>query len=204
MTAITSYASLKTNITDFLKRKDAASKIDAFIALAEENIKQDLRVREMEGLTTVSTSTSTRFATLPTGFISFRRVTITLDNELIELTEKPLGQMQIVSAAGTPGQYTVTNQIEFNRVSDQVYTVNCHYFSMPTGLSSSNTTNVILDSYSMVYLAACMVHATRWAKQLEDNLYWQGEYQKAVRRANKLSRDGRYSRISGYISGTVI
>ena len=204
MTAITSYASLKSNIIDYIKRPDANSKLDAFIALAEERIKNDLRIRQMEGLTTVSTSTSDRFAALPTGYISFRKVTITVDDEDLPLTEKPLREMQVLDSDGVPGQFAVTDQIEFNRTSDQVYTVNLHYYSMPTGLSASNTTNVILDNFPMVYLAGCMVQATHWTKQKEDNLYWEGVYLSSMRDANKLSRDGRHNRPMAYVTGMTV
>ena len=46
--AITTYATLKTAVGNFLSRSDLTSRIPEFIALAEDRIAQDLRIRAME------------------------------------------------------------------------------------------------------------------------------------------------------------
>ena len=56
------------------------------------------------------------------------------------------------TAAGLPTEFTITSQIEFNRPCDDEYTVEFNYYAQPTGLSSSNTTNIILTNHPNIYI----------------------------------------------------
>ena len=64
MTTITTYAELKQNIQDFTKRNDILSKLDLFIDLAEADIWETLRVREMETRAIASSVEGSRFLSL--------------------------------------------------------------------------------------------------------------------------------------------
>lgn len=192
MTTITTYNELKQNITDFGKRPDALSKYDLFVDLAERDIFESLRIQEMDARATASTSTSDRFLALPSGFISMRRLQITIDSVLYDMDQKNIKDMRIIDSANVPTEFSVTSQIEFNRTSDQVYTVEMQYFKELTGLSSSNTTNDILTKYPMVYLSGCMKHFYRWAKNYEELNYWEGLFHDSIARANKKASGQRY------------
>lgn len=190
--AITNYAELKVAIQDYLKRSDCLSMLDTFIDLAEVDIWSLLRVREMEARATASTSTSDRFVALPAGFIKMRQLQITVDSSLYDLEFVPLKNMNVNSDAGIPYLFTVTSQIELNRVSDQAYTLEIDYFRELTALSGSNTTNDILTYYPMVYLSGCLNHAFRWALQTDMADYWESQFNKNVASANRKSRNGRF------------
>jgi hypothetical protein len=201
MTTITTYAELKTNIGDHLKRTDAASKYDLFIDLAEEDINSDILVREMEVRATASTSTTDRFLALPDGFIKMRRFQITVDSVEYILEPSNVKLMYIHDSAAVPSKYAITSQIEFNRTSDQAYTVTMQYIKGLTStdhsdnltkLSSASTTNNILTNYPTLYLSACLKHAFRWAKQYDEADYWSGMYGRQVAKINNKSRKGRY------------
>lgn len=193
MTTITSYAELKQNIIDHTKRSgnDILSKLDLFIDAAETNINEDLRVREMETRTTATTSTSDRFVALPTGFKQMRQLQITVGDVLYDMNFVPLKFMHIYDSASVPTQFTVTSQIEMNRVSDQAYTLEIDYWKEVTALSSSNTSNTVLTTYPMLYLAACLKHAFRWTLQYDHADYWEVIYNREVSRANRKSRKGQ-------------
>jgi hypothetical protein len=204
MTTITTYNELKVNIEDYSKRADITSKLDTFIDLAEADIWDALRVREMEARATASTSTSDRFLALPDGFIKMRRFQITVDDVLYDLDYENPKSMQIIDSASTPCQYTITSQIEFDRVSDQAYTVEMQYFKELTALSSSNTTNDILTKYPLVYLAGCMFHFSQWALITDQAVYWKQVFEKQIAMVNRKSRQGRYgpspsSKINGMV-----
>ncbi len=192
MTTITTYAELKQNIQDHVKRGDALSKLDMFIDLAEEDIAEDLRTREMETTETLTTSTSDRFVTLPTGYIKMRRLQIIVDGVYYDLDEKSSKNLQLNDHAGTPARYIVNDKIELDRISDEAYSLEIQYFKMPTALSSSNTTNVILTAHPYVYLCASLHHAFDWAMQHDLADRWYAKYQQAVARANYKARKGRY------------
>ncbi len=90
MTTLTSYAELKQNIQDHAKRDDILDNLDLFIDLAERDIWDAVRIRDMEVRATASTSTSDRFIQLPTGFIAMRQLQITVDDVLYDMIKKCL------------------------------------------------------------------------------------------------------------------
>jgi len=189
---VSTYAELKVAIPEWTKRDDSQSLLDTFIDMAEVAIADQLRVREMEYRTTLSTSTSNRFVTLPTSYIKMRQLMITLDGQLYDMEMVPLKDMWIADSAGVPSVFTVTTQIELNCTSDQVYTLEIDYYRMLTALSDSNTTNDILTYYPMVYLSACLHFAFQHA-WLEDKAeYWKQQFNTHVSAANRRSRNGRF------------
>ena len=205
MTTITTYAELKQNIQDFAKRSDVLGKLDMFIDSTEADIWDVLRIRSMETRATASTSTSDRFLALPTGYISMRQLQITVDTELVDIDEKTPKTLEIFSSSGLPTQYTVTSQLEFNRTSDQAYTVEMDYWKELTALSSSNTSNDILTQHPMIYLTGCLKHFCMWARKLEESKYWEGQFDKNVARANRKARQGRYGAVpAAMVQGMVV
>lgn len=192
MTTLTSYAELKQNIQDYAKRNDVLGKLDLFIDLAERDIWDVVRIRDMETRATASTSTSDRFVQLPTGFIQMRQLQITVDDVLYDMDESTPKSLQVLDTAGCPNQYVVTSQLELNRISDQAYTLEMDYWKELTALSGSNTTNAVLTQHPMIYLSRCMFHFCNWSLQEEKALYWDGVFNKQVARANRKARQGRY------------
>lgn len=188
MTAITSYATLKQNIEDYHKRGNSSSKYDQFIDSCEQDIWNQLRVVEMEDRATASTSTTDRFLALPDGFLKMRQLQITIDTELYDMDFVPLKSMTIYSQAGVPTQFTVTDQIEFNRTADQAYTMEMNYWRKLTALSSSNTTNDILDNYPNIYLFGCLHYAFLWSMQYDLAQMWEAKFNEQVAEANRRSR----------------
>jgi hypothetical protein len=200
MTTITTYADLKQNLIDHGKRTDAIGKLDTFIDLAESDIADDLRVREMEARATSSTSTVSRFSTLPTGFIKMRRLQILVDGVYHDLSAKPVKDLEICESTGTPMQFSVTAELEFDRVSDQAYVLEMQYFRSLEPLSDEYPVNDILLNYPMLYLSGSLKHFFNWSKQKEESAYWSGIYDLSVAKANKRSRKGRYGpNVSGFI-----
>lgn len=200
MTTLTSYAELKQNIQDYAKRNDILGKLDLFIDLAERDIWDVVRIRDMEVRATASTSTTDRFIQLPTGFIAMRQLQITVDGVLYDMDENTPKSMQISDSAGCPNQYVVTSQLELNRTSDQVYTLEMDYWKELTALSASNTTNAVLTQHPMIYLSRCMFHFCQWALQLERTQYWDSVFNHQVARANRKARQGRYGAAPAAIS----
>lgn len=189
---VSTYAELKVAIAEWTTRSDSQSQLDTFIDMAEVAIADQLRVREMEYRTTLSTSTSTRFVSLPSDYIKMRQLMITIDDQLYDMEMVPLKDMWIADSAGVPSVFTITSQIELNCVSDQVYTLEIDYYRKITALSDANPTNDILTNYPMVYLSACLHFAFQRA-WLEDKAeYWRQQFITHVSAANRRGRNGRY------------
>jgi len=197
--ALATYSDLKATVQDWSHRSDVQSRIDDFILIAEQemynNRVEPLIVREQEFRATADTSTSERFLPLPDRFTRMRRLLIddkSTTPDQFELTFYPPEVLPISSDAGMPGGFSVTSQIEFNRVPDAVYNVEMQYFGTIAPLSSSNTTNDILTNYPTIYLAGCLWALYRWAKDPESANSAYTDFIGAIRGANKSDIDGRY------------
>lgn len=202
MAKITNYSTLRSEFQSYFKRKDALSSFDGFLALAEADIWEGLRVREMEARATASTSTTVRFVDVPDGFIKLRRLQILIDDHYVDLDQVPLKDLQIRYSAGRPASFSVADKFEFDRVSDQAYTIEIHYFRELEGVTSTNPTSTALTKYPMIYLAGILKHAYQWALQEDKSLYWNSVFEREIAKANRKARQGRYGpapakRISG-------
>ena len=166
---ITTYDNLKTTIIDFSHRSDLDLKIDTFIQMAEQdmfaNPDEILRVRGQD--TRLETTTSGQFLALPADFQSMRSVQLVTGNGDCELTYQAPAQMRQQPDTGQPQFFTVTSQIEFERVPDSNYNVVLQYYAIPTPLSSSNQTNAILDTFPNIYLFGCLAALYNYANDTE-------------------------------------
>ena len=207
--SLDTYANLKLELINWSHRTDLDLKIDSFIDLAESemlaNTSFPLQLRGEETLVAFSTSISDRFVALPTGYQSMRKVRIQISNgPSVEMIYRSPSQLTVEFDAGFPRFYTVTDQIEFDRVSDQVYSGEFQYYKDFTALSSSNTTNTVLTNHPTIYLFGSL-----WALYLYTNEDLEAEamylrFINAIRGANKKSKLGRYGpapvmRIEGYV-----
>lgn len=167
--------------------------LDDFIDLAEADIANHLRIRDMEARATATASTSSRYIELPDGYLSMRRLSLVSGSNRYELQSTTPESMLVQPSAGRPRFFAVTTQIEFDRTPDSAYTVEMQYYRSLTALSSSNTTNAILTRFPMVYLYGCLMHYGNWA--LNDVLAakYAGMFQGAIESANKADRRGRHS-----------
>jgi len=189
------YDNLKLEVIEWSHRSDIDQKIDTFIVLAETemfaNVESILKIRSQETLDTTATTTS-RFIPLPTGYQSMRSMRLRINNNTSDLRYRAPEQMIRVDTSGLPRFFTVTDQIEFDRTPDALYTIEFQYFAIPEGLSSTNQTNVILDNHPNIYL-----FGTLWAlwEFAFDEVVAQKNYLRfiaAIKGANKKDRQGRY------------
>lgn len=188
--AITTYATLKTAVSTWSKRTDIDTVVDDFIDLAEAEMWQHLRIRDMENDTTDTASTSVRTLALPTGFLQMRRLRLIHGAVNRDLNYQSPEAMQIHDGSGVPRDYTITDVVEFDRQPDSAYTIEFQYFRSLTALSTSNTSNAVLTRFPMVYLQGCLWAEAKWAKRDTE----EDEYQRFLRaceNANRLDRRGR-------------
>lgn len=197
--ALANYSDLKAAVQDWSHRNDVASKMDDFILLAEQemynNRVEPLIVREQELRSTIDTGTTTRFLALPDGFTRMRRLLIddkSTDPDQFELRFYPPEVLPLSSSAGVPGGFTVTSQLEFDRVPDAIYNIEMQYFATPTPISSTNATNDVLTNYPAIYLSGCLWALYRWSKDPESAAVAYEDFIGAIRGANRADIAGRY------------
>lgn len=191
------YSNLKDEIIDASHRGDLDLKIDGFISLAESemyaNAIEPLQLRGEESRASFVTNTTGRFAPLPTGYQSSRKLRIQITNGTSnELYFRTPQQLQINSNVGQPCFFTITDQIEFDRVSDQVYTGEIQYYQEFTPLSSANTTNIVLTNHPTIYLFGAMWALKTYAEEIPEAQNYYQMFINAIRGANNKDNLGRY------------
>jgi len=195
--SLDTYENLKIELINWSHRDDMDLKIDTFIDLAESemlaNAIEPLQVRDQETLAAFSTNTTDRFVALPTDYQSSRKLRIQIANgESEPLRFRTPEQMNLVSSAGLPKFFTVTDQIEFDRVSDQVYTGEIQYYADLTALSSSNTTNTILTNHPTIYLFGALWALNEHVDEEQKAASFYNKFISSIRGANKKAKIGRF------------
>lgn len=161
---ISNYTQLKTTVEAYAKRDDIGLNMDIFIDLCEADLWERVRIRDMEARATATASTSERFLALPTGFLKMRKVRLISGSIEYDLNYRVPESLNIKSSSGIPTDYTVTSQLEFNRVPASAYTSEMQYFRSLDALSDSNTTNAILTRFPKLYLYGTLFHFAQWAQ----------------------------------------
>lgn len=203
--AISTYLELKSAIQSWAKRSDISSYIDDFIDLAEADMwggpsvtnpeilsSEPLRIREMEARATAETSTSDRFLELPEGYLQMRKLRIINGSVNQELMFRVPESITVLASAGIPTEYSITSEIQFNRVCGGLFTAEMNYYKSLTPLSQSNTSNAVLARYPNIYLYGALSHFSDWAMNDGLKLKYEKLFVSAIRAANKNDRKGRY------------
>ena len=189
--AITDYATLKAAIVDWSKRDDLSDDLDAIIDFAEVKINSSLRIMENEEKDTLTASTSSRLLALPTGYLQMRSMDLISGAKYYQLEYVTPDSMQIKNASGRPVMYTITSQIEFDRVPDSAYSIEVNFYKDISALSSTNTTNDILTKYPDLYLSACLMSAHQFGRDWEEARNWEINFNKLLIEAKRTDRRGR-------------
>lgn len=194
--ALDTYSNLKIAIQKWTRRNDIDAHVDDVIDLCETEIysndQQILFLRSFETRSTASTSTTSRFLALPDDYIGFRQIRLVLADSFPDLIYKSPEQLFVLDRTGMPVHFTVTSQIEFDRVSDVVYTCEVSYYKKPTALSSSNQTNDVLTNHPNIYLFGCQWATYIYASEEQKAELAYARFIKAIVGANERDEFGRY------------
>jgi hypothetical protein len=195
--ALATFDDLKAAIISYDGSDNISQHLDDAIAVTESrmfaNEVEILRLRPTETKATDTTSTSTRFLSLPANFLSFRAIRYVLDGDDVEIEYRAPTVLRESSITGRPEYYTVTSQIEFERIPDSAYTVEMDYYAKVVALSDSNTTNTVLTNNPEIYINGCMwfINSLPNGEQ-ELGGYYEQEFYKGIRGANREFDAGRY------------
>jgi hypothetical protein len=195
--ALDSYVNLKASIRTQSTRTDMSDDhIDDFIAMAEaemySNAEAPLRFRSMESRQTASTSSSVRFLALPTGFLEMRRLKLNLSGGDCDVKYMAPDQMDLQGTSGIPRFYSVTSQLEFDRVPDSVYTIEMQLYIKLTALSTSNASNAILADHPNVYLFGSLWALWLQAQEEEKAEFYYSKFIGAIKGVIAGDKKGKY------------
>jgi len=161
--AITTYAELQTAIGDWLNRADLDQKIPDFIRLAESTLNDVLRQADMVTQSTGITITSGR-ATLPTDALEvvYAQVGSTEDEPLEQVSPQQLTMLRRTRTrdAANPRFFAIIGRQIVVTPTPSSGTLDIDYYQRIPALTTSNTTNWLLDDAPHVYLYTSLLHAT--------------------------------------------
>jgi hypothetical protein len=179
--SISNYTELQTEIASWMNRDDLTAQIPHFIQLCETHLNEDLRVREMIEQTTVTTSTTDNYISLPTGHIE----TIAFNDDdgtpLTEVTLEEIYALRESRGAGQPEYYALSDQIDFERVDSEARSYSMAYYKELD--LATTTTNSILTNWPNIYLFGSLFMGAIRVKDTSMIEYYQGLYQSALDKA---------------------
>ena len=189
------YDNLVKEIIDWSHRNDLGVKIPDFIQLTENamysNETEVLTVRSME---TISTAlTAGQYLSLPDNFESARSVRLVTGDNGGELRFQAPEQMFKQVAPGRPNFFSVVgNEIQFDRVPDDAYTIEIQYYRKATPLSTLVQTNDILTNHPSIYLYGALAQVYAYAQDDQQLTKYIQLFIGAIKGANKADKKGRY------------
>lgn len=180
--SITTYDELKSSIADFLNRDDLTSVIPTFISLAETDMNRKVRHWRMEDR--VVATLDTQYTALPTDFIEAQRVMIVAPSitRLELITQGDLMDRRSVDdTAKKPAYYAIVDgAFEVYPTPDQNYTMEIIYYKRIPSLSTSITTNWMLQYNSDAYLYGSLMHAAPYLGEDQRAQIWASLYGNAI------------------------
>jgi|TARA_R100000278_G_scaffold20011_1_gene19267 hypothetical protein len=180
--AITTYAQLKTAISNWLDRTDLDDRIPEFIELAEARHRRDFKIRRMETRVTASTIADTEYYSLPDNFVAMRNIQLNTDPKtaLEYMTPEQMDRVRGGSSTGKPKAYSIIgNNFQLRPIPDGVYQIEMLYYKYFTALSDSNTTNDMLTYHPDAYLYGALVEAEPYLQNDKRIQTWAGFYDRA-------------------------
>ena len=205
--AITTYAELQSNVTDFLNRDDLASVTPTFISLAESNLSRDIRHWRQEKRSTAELDT--QYSAIPADFLEAIRFYITSGEsrplELISQFQLLDRKYKRANTSGEPAYYAITaGEIEIFPAPAGTYTAELYYNARIEPLSDSNTSNWMLEYFPDAYLYGSLIHSAPYLKDDARLQIWAALYQSAIDAINaesekaKFGGSGRRMKIRAY------
>jgi hypothetical protein len=195
--ALNTYANLKTAIADWLNRSDAATVIDDFIDAAEARFKRNKALWEEVKATLAANAAS---VALPSGF----REPIALYHD----GDTYYGPLEIVSpekiafhrdrwdgATGVPKYAAFIKEgsaVLFAPAPDTSYSLTIHYKRAIDSLSSTQTTNWLLDTHPDIYLYGALVESAPYFREDERLPIWEKRLNEAIEEARLLKEAERF------------
>lgn len=187
------YATLQTQVADFVNRDDLTAQIPTFITLAEAAINRDVRHWQMEKRS--EATFNQRYEPLPLDWISSIRVSVSGNKQVKRLSQSRMLSMRKGSAdtAGEPRYYTISaSQIELFPTPIGDYDGSMIYYAEVDALSDTTQSNWLLASAPDVYLYGALLHTAPYLQEDARLAVWASLYKEAVNTLNANSMRDQY------------
>ena len=193
---ITTYSGLQSSIANWLDRDDLTSVIQDFISLAEHRMERSIRHYKMVERSTGALDS--QYSAVPADWLETIRFSIT-DGNTSKVEQTTVSDLMDKRAAGLnqtgrPRFYAhVGESFELYPTPDQTYNIELLYYQKIPALSTSQTSNWILDMAPDAYLYGALLQAAPYLGEDERVQVWNGLYTAAISELNAANEKTRYS-----------
>lgn len=205
--ALTTYDELKASVADFLNRSDLTSVIPDFITLAETKLNREIRHWRMEKR--AQTNLDTQYTALPNDFLEPIRMSLNTSDtntlEMVNAFQISNLRAQNLNTTGRPTSFAILDgSIEVFPTPDATYTLEILYYEKIDSLSTTTTSNWVLDNHPDAYLYGSLVHSAPYLQEDNRTTTWAALYKSAIDAINmesekaKTSGSGRRIKIRSY------
>lgn len=189
------YQELKDQIINFVNKPDIDQTVDTFIDLTEAELSRRLRHWRMERRSTAILNS--QYVPLPSDFIEPVRLSITSGDTYVLEAES---QAQLIdrraeagNTTGLPRYYAIIDgTIEVFPTPSSDYTLEMVYVSKVQALTSSNTTNWVLDYFPDAYLYGSLMHTAPFLEEDQRLTVWSSLFEKAVESINQENANAKF------------
>ena len=189
---ITSYATLKTTIADWLKRDDLTDSIPGFIRFGELRIYREMRVRAME--TALTGTIASGVLAVPSGYVEMKYMRVGTQKVQRKDVEWMYEKYPTRTSGGQPK--FVAREVDsfiFGPYPDSAYTVTGLYYKALPALSDSNTTNWLITDAPDLILFASLCEAAPYMMNDERIPVWGNKYVATKDRIQSQEDDEEFS-----------
>jgi hypothetical protein len=179
--ALTNYGELKTAVAAWLNKSNLTTVIPDFIALAEIDIRRDLRVPAMETVVTGTLAGETMAH--PSRFLEARRLVV---NDTVYSYRTPEQYQALINSQQSIFTNIGTNLYILGGTAGDDYSL--IYTASFDPLVGDTSTNWVLTNAPGVYLAASCRYGAVYLKDTEAEAGWASKYAGEVARENYISR----------------
>lgn len=181
--ALDTYADLQAAIASWLNRADLASQIPDFIALAEAKFDRELRVNAM--VAREVTTASSDYVELPGDWLQTISAVITSPantySALRYIGAEEYNDLRNDGLTGTPRMYTIINNNMLLLPAPKTsVTIEIIYYKKTPALSSSVTTNWLLQRSQDLYLYASLIQAEAYLQNDERIPLWAAAVERII------------------------
>jgi hypothetical protein len=182
--SIATFSELSTAVANYLARSDLTDQIPDFIRFAELRLRRELRIRQMLKSVTTTTTSGDGTVEIPSDFLEARDFYVTGNppQPLTYLSPSVFIRNTDSHVRGKPLNYTIL-ATEFQLL----------YYSAPTFLSSTNSSNAFMANSPDALLYAALLEAEPYIMNDARIQTWATMYQRAIDTLVRSDESAQYS-----------
>jgi len=194
--SLATYSDLKTAVANYLARTDLTTQIPDFIRFAELRLRRELRIRQMLKSVTTTTTGGDSTVQLPTDFLEARDFYVSTNpiQPLTFASPAIFSRNTYTTRSGKPLNYTIlASEFKLSPVPDSTYTLELLYYSAPTFMSDTNSSNAFMANAPDALLYASLLEAEPYLMNDARINTWGALYERTITTLIKSDESSQYS-----------